>query len=189
MDLEFFAWSYSVNTPKVEGISASDRKKSALKAGLITVGFSSIFVLTGNFVGAAIVTSLGCIFALVVYARTSRTVPDDRSPSGSLRDLHPRPIWQVLVALATSTAALTIGGAIQQHGSVTALGNTTLLFDVLAPAIGLTVILPAGTVAIASLWESKRTARARREIFFAWGMILAVLQTLSIFTTAALRSQ
>lgn len=90
----------------------------------------------------------------------------------------PRPMWHVLAALAAAVAASTLTGSIQQHGTFAALNNTTLLSNLVMGAIGMMLILPGINVAIASIWQSKRNSRSRRNIYFWWGVVVAILQML-----------
>lgn len=90
----------------------------------------------------------------------------------------PRPMWQVLAALAAAVVASIFTGAIQQFGTFAALNNATLLSNLVMGAIGMMLVLPGINVAIASIWQSKRNSRARRNIYFWWGVVVAILQLL-----------
>lgn len=89
----------------------------------------------------------------------------------------PRPIWQVLIAVAVAVVSSVFAGAIQQYGSVP-LGHATLMTDLVVGAIGMMVILPGINVAIASIWEPNRNPRARRNIYFWWAIAVTIAQLL-----------
>ena len=92
--------------------------------------------------------------------------------------IGPRPIWQVFAALAAAVVASVFTGSIQQFGTFAALSYATLLSNLVMGAIGMMLILPAINVAIASIWQSKRNSRSRRNIYFWWGVVVAILQVL-----------
>lgn len=88
----------------------------------------------------------------------------------------PRPMWHVFAALAAAILASIAAGVVQQQSPFSALGSSTFLSNVLIGSVGMMLILPAINVAIASIWQSKRNSRARRNIYFGWGAVVAVLQ-------------
>lgn len=87
-------------------------------------------------------------------------------------------MWHVYAALAAAVVASILSQSIQQHGTFAALSNATLLSNLIAGAAGMVLILPGINVAIASIWQSKRNSRARRNIYFWWGVGVATLQVL-----------
>ena len=92
--------------------------------------------------------------------------------------IGPRPMWHVFTALAAAVFASIFAGSIQQFGTFAALSNATLLSNLVMGAIGMMLILPGINVAVASIWHSKRNSRSRRNIYFWWGVVVAVLQAL-----------
>lgn len=90
----------------------------------------------------------------------------------------PRPMWNVFASLAAAVVASVLAGSIQQFGTFAALNNATLLSNLMFGAVGMMIVLPGINVAIASIWQSKRNPRSRRNIYFWWGVVVTILQAL-----------
>lgn len=90
----------------------------------------------------------------------------------------PRPMWSVFASLAGAVVASVLAGSIQQFGTFAALDNATLLSNLIFGAVGMMIVLPGINVAIASIWQSNRNPRSRRNIYFWWGIVVAILQAL-----------
>lgn len=85
--------------------------------------------------------------------------------------VHARPMWQLLVALPASVLTT----AIIQGGSLAALSNATVLFDLVASTLGALLVLATTSVVFFSVWKPMRNSRARREIIFWWCVALPIL--------------
>ena len=87
-------------------------------------------------------------------------------------------MWHVFASCAAAVLASVLAGSIQQFGTFAALNNATLLSNLIMGAVGMMLVLPGINVAIASIWQSKRNPRTRRNIYFSWGVVVAILQAL-----------
>lgn len=89
-----------------------------------------------------------------------------------------KPMLLVVGALLAAAIVSTVANSIQQFGSLAALSNPTVGSNLIIGAVGMVLLLPAIHVGIASIWQSYRNSRSRRNIFFGWGVAITVLQLL-----------
>ncbi len=91
-------------------------------------------------------------------------------------------ITTVFISLLIAFIISVLASSITRFGSISAIKNPTVVFDLMSGALGGIIIFPLVHIAIASMWKAQRNSRSRRNIFFGWGVALSVLQVLILIS-------